>query len=375
MRSLTADRLAGLLAARRPPCVSIYLPTSPIFPDSQQNPILYRDLLRQVEDGLRRKYPDAVNELLERLGGVGGDALFWTQRCNGLAVFAAADLFEVLDLTKRVGPLAVVADSFHVKPLLRLLQMPDRFQVLGLTRNRVRMFEGDRDGLEEIDLKGVPATMEEALAAPPRRGEDVAAGHTRPFPVAGAGHPGGHPAKGTDAKIDAEAFFQVVDRAVWERHSRPSGLPLILAALPVNQALFRKVSHNSQLLGEGVERDPDAATPRQLAEAAAPLLESRHKAELRKIIDDYHAAHARGQGSDNLAEVARAAQEGRVGALLIDETRYVPGTGGSPQPGGESGADLLDDIGEAVLRQKGNVLVVPSECVPSRTGLAAIYRY
>ena len=37
--------------------------------------------------------------------------------------------------------------------------------------------------------------------------------------------------------------------------------------------------------------------------------------------------------------------------------------------------DMLDDLGEMVLRQKGTVLVVPAEQVPSKTGLAAIYRY
>ena len=64
--------------------------------------------------------------------------------------------------------------------------------------------------------------------------------------------PPGHPATRDDAKLDSERFFRAVDRAVWERVSRPSGLPLVIAALPEHQAVFRAVSRNSQLLEAGV---------------------------------------------------------------------------------------------------------------------------
>src|SRR5262249_12473427 len=156
--------------------------------------------------------------------------LYWTHRQDGLVVFGCPDAFEVFDLPRQVPPLAVVADSFHVKPLLRLARTPDRYQILCLTRNHVQLFEGDRDGLNQIDLEGGPATVEEGL------GEDVSAPQHRDNfrgsfgpvgggkmassrepgirPPADKGPPGGHPAKGDDSKLDGERFFTVVDRAV-----------------------------------------------------------------------------------------------------------------------------------------------------------------
>jgi len=287
MRFLTAQRLATLLGAHQAPCISIYLPANGSYPGSQQNAILYKDLLRQAEDALRHRYPGAtVQALLHNFRALGDDQAFWMNRHGAVAVLGSADTFEVLDLPQPIPALAVVADAFHVKPLLRLAQSSGRYQVLCLTRSRARLFEGDRDLLEEIELQGVPRTMEEALAASQRRDDEgglsgaatgpeaVAASQPGPFPQAGEGRPGGHPAKGNDSKLVAERFFQAVDRVVWERHSRPSGLPLILAALPVNQALFRKVSHNGQLLPEGVEGEPDAFSLRQLREAAWQILAS-----------------------------------------------------------------------------------------------------
>jgi len=37
--------------------------------------------------------------------------------------------------------------------------------------------------------------------------------------------------------------------------------------------------------------------------------------------------------------------------------------------------DLLDDLGEQVLKNGGDVVVLPSERMPSSTGVAATYRY
>jgi hypothetical protein len=37
--------------------------------------------------------------------------------------------------------------------------------------------------------------------------------------------------------------------------------------------------------------------------------------------------------------------------------------------------DLLDDMGELVIKMGGQVMVLPAEKMPSETGLAAIFRY
>lgn len=37
--------------------------------------------------------------------------------------------------------------------------------------------------------------------------------------------------------------------------------------------------------------------------------------------------------------------------------------------------DVLDDLGELVLKMKGHVVVVPAERMPTDTGVAATYRF
>ena len=42
------QRLKALLADYPAPCLSVYQPTYRSFPDSQQNPVQYRNLLREL---------------------------------------------------------------------------------------------------------------------------------------------------------------------------------------------------------------------------------------------------------------------------------------------------------------------------------------
>jgi hypothetical protein len=37
--------------------------------------------------------------------------------------------------------------------------------------------------------------------------------------------------------------------------------------------------------------------------------------------------------------------------------------------------DLLDDLGELALKKGGQIVIVPSERMPTRNGVAAIYRF
>lgn len=122
--------------------------------------------------------------------------------------------------------------------LLRTVQSADRFHVLCLQRDKIRLYEGNRDGLIELKPAGVPWTVTDALgeAVIVQRDTLTAAGKSgepRPAPRPPEVPPG-HPAKGDDAKLDAEHFFRAIDEAILTHVSQPSGLPLLVTALAPN---------------------------------------------------------------------------------------------------------------------------------------------
>ncbi|MBN2200165.1 MAG: hypothetical protein JW747_09995, partial [Candidatus Aminicenantes bacterium] len=365
-------RLAEFLSAQKPPCLSLYQPTFRHHPDNRQDPIRFGNLVKRMENSLAQKYsPSETRAFLEPFRALAADRGFWNHTLDGLAVLASPGLFKVFKLQRPVPERAVVADSFHIKPLIRIFQSADRYQILGLSRQDIKLFEGNRDVLDEIEpALGVPRTITEAL------GKELTEPHLTVASYGlGAGKTPmrhGHGGKKDEVDKDAERFFRAVDRAVLEHHSRPSGLPLLLAALPEHAALFRKVSRNPQLADEGIDIHPDALSAEDLRRRAWQAFEPRYLARLAKLVEEFGEAKAKGLGSDDPAQAAAAAAAGRVAALLIEAGRQVPGridaSSGrveSADPSDPEIDDLLDDLGELVLKRGGQVVVVPKERMPT----------
>ena len=273
--------------------------------------------------------------------------------------------------------IAVVSNSFHLKPLIPLLYEDQHYHVLALTKNEVGLWEGRADGIIELDLAGVPGSIAEALgeetdvsrAGLNRHGGSSAGGQR----VHGAG-------KGTDEEKDElRRYFREVDKAVTERLSRRSARPLILAAVDYYHPLFREVSKNPQLLADGITQDPKALKPSQLREAALTIFGARRRERQEEAVEEYGTCQARHQGSADLQEVCSAAAAGRVKRLLLEERKRLWGrldretgevaVGGAP--GNPDDADVLDDLAELTLTRGGEVMLVPQDQMPSTTGLAA----
>lgn len=370
MSGLTNEILAGFSTHQEPPCLSLYQPTHRQHPENQQDPIRFRSLLKELEASLRQKYPTAeAQRLLKPFEALAQDAEFWSHTLDGLAVLGGPGIFRALRIPQQVTEWVAVGESFYTKPLRRFLQSADRYQVLGLSLDEIRLFEGNRHALDELDLvPGVPRSIADA------RGVKL----TEPqLAIASYGGVGGDSnrmqhgqgAKADDADIDVERFFRAVDRAVFEHYSKPSGLLLILAALPEHHHLFRQVSQNPHLVAGGILRYPESLPSDELRALAWQTIEPGYQARMASLLEEFQQAHSKSAGSDDLAQVAEASTSGRVETLLIDGERQVT------DPTDPLVGDLLDDLGELVAKNGGMVLVVPAGRMPSRTGLAAIYRY
>lgn len=383
MDSLKEDYAAGLLEACEPPCLSLYQPTHRHHPENQQDPIRFRNLVKVLEESLLQRYPtDEIRPLLDPFLALADDRDFWNHTLDGLAVLGARGMFRVYRLQRPVAELVVVADSFHTKPLMRILQSADRYQILGLSRQEIKLFEGNRDALDEIEpAHGVPRTITEAL------GEELTESHQTVASYGGVGgshspmhH--GHGGKASEVDSDAERFFRAIDRGILEHHSQPSALPLILATLPEHRHMFHQVSHNPFLLVEGIDIHPDALPIDELRQRAWQVFEPHYLARLAALVEEFGRARSQDLGHDELARVARAVAVGRVATLLIEADREVPGRIDAATGDVEFDDlapleidDALDDLGALALKMGGEVVIVPTERMPTETGIAAIYRY
>jgi hypothetical protein len=384
MELLTKELIQELLSVDQAPCLSLYMPTYRTHPENLKNPIRFKNLVSEMEESLLQKYSaNEVQEYLEPLEALVNDNDIWNYTKEGLAVFSAKGMFKVVELHKSVEELAMVADSFHTKPLRQYLQSLDHFHVLGLTLHDIRLFEGNRHSLTEIELtKDTPKTITEAL------GDELTDKHTTVASYGGSGGESsnmhhGHGGKSEETEKDAERFFRVVAKTIYEHYSKPSGWPLILAALTEHHNLFQKVSKNPLLLPNGITINPSSVSTDKLANMAWEVMEPEYNLKLETLVERFEQARANGKGSDDYKEVAVAAVGGRVDTLLVEADRIIAVKVTNLETGNTQKKDLsnpkvddlLDDMGELVLKMGGQVMVLPTDKMPSETGLAAIFRY
>lgn len=381
---ITSEAVNEIVSHRGDLCLSIFQTTHRNFPDNKQDPIRFRNLVDKLEASLVNKYPAAqTKSLLRDFRLLESDKEMWNCTWNGLAVLSSPGLFKVFRLPIEVPEVSLAADTFFTKPLRQVLQSSMRYQVLGLSRKSIRIFEGNGHMLNEIELaKEVPRTVSEAL------GYELTEPHLTVAAYGGVGprtnsmyH--GHGDKSSEIEIDDERFFRAIDSSVFEHHSKSSKLPLILASLPEHHHLFGQISGNPYLLSAKIPHHPDSITNKELESLAWKVFEPIFNTELNALKEKFNFARAKNLGSDDLGEVAKAVHEGRVQTLVIASDSQVSGhldreTGriiGSDLKDPAKDDDLLDDLGEFATERGASVIVLPKNQIPSDSGVAAVYRF
>lgn len=383
MRQISIELFTELLATHESPCVTLYLPTHRKHPDNTQDAIHFRNSLRELESLLAEKHDESqVRAMLKPFNQLVGDLEFWNHRTDGLAIFCSPGKFEIVELQRPVEELLVVADSFHTKPLIRVLQSANRYQVLCLSRHEAQLYEGNRDALEPVELTNVTATISDVVTSGRSPSTQTVGSYGKRSGEGGTVTHDGHEPKTNAKEADVLKFFRAVDRGVLEHHSRPTGLPLMLVALPESQTQLRRLSDNPFLLADGIKVDPDSLSVDELRKQAWNAIEPFYLTRLHELKEKFGDAQARQTGSGDLSDAAKAAASDKVATLLVEADRVIPGvvdrTTGAIHPAGPATShvdDMLDDLAELVVAQGGEVIVVPKERMPTESGLAAIYRY
>jgi hypothetical protein len=400
MTLVSREDLRALKEQASPPCVSLYLPTFRGGVEVQQSPIRLKNLLRQTEEQLEavgNGHRGKGHALLDEARRLVDDMAFWQRQSDGLALFLAPGVFRTFSVPVSFPELALVGDRFHVAPLLRLLEGDGPFHVLALSQKSVRLFEATRHTIEECDLGDVPRSVQEALRYDET--EHSLQFHSVPSTPqtvgsrgrGGAGsqavHTGrrqgmfhGHGVVDDDAKAQVQRFIQVLDDAlVAKLRNRP--LPLVVAAVDYELAMYRQYSKHPKLVPGGVEGNPQLLSADELRELAWREVRPVFLEEIKRDARRYHDLQGSARASGELDEVLAAAVDGRVEALFVDTTDHRWGRFDAAgrkvevhedrKPGDE---DLVDRAAFEVLFHGGTVHALEAH-TPSGGPVAALYRY
>ena len=374
MAIFTRDDLLRLLGPHGAPCISILMPTHRHPPGIEQDPIRFKNLLNTAQSLLVKQYSSAeVRALLDPLAELASPR-FWQHQMDGLALFCSPDLLAEYRIPMRLPELAIVADSFHVKPLIRFLQTNERYFVLALSQKQVTLYEGTCYALGPVNLAELPASMTQALGIEPqeRHMNLRTLGRNMVGPIF---H--GHGAPAESRKDDLSRFFRSIDLALWE-FLREDASPLILAGVDYYFPLYREISRCPNLAEKTVSGNFDHASPDQIHEQVQPVARAIFQEREEAAVSAYEFAHARGLGIEDVNTIARLSVQGRVRQLLLAEGAHAWGrldreSGKLTPAAAQQDAnddDILDDLAEGVLARGGDVMIVAADRMP-RGGVAA----
>ncbi len=378
MDLFTREDLKTLLAPHAAPCVSVFMPAH--RGGAEADPIRWRKHLAEAEERLAAAGWRATEtrELLAPGRRLLEDGTFWKYQGDGLACFLAPQFQHSYRLPLALADLVTVGDRFHIAPLLPLLTGDGRFFVLALSQNVVRLLQGTRDSIHEVDLKGVPQGLAEALRTHDR--DEPLTFHSRPTSGGGWGAIfEGHGVGIDDAKDDLLRYFQQIDQGL---HAvlREERAPLVLAAVDYLHPIYRQANTYSHLLERGIEGNPDRLGLRELHDRAWPLVQPLFEEARRRAVAQYRRLAGTGHASGQLEAVVAAAHAGQVETLFVARGRSVWGvfdpSAGRVERHAQAAfedVDLLDLAAAHTLRHGGTVYAVEPPQVPSEADVAAIF--
>jgi len=360
------------------PCVSVFLPTHRAGPEVQQGPIRLKNLLRQATEALKANGVRApeIELLLAPLWRLVDDGLFWQYQSDGLALYSRPGWWRSLRVPLELPELAVVADRFHVSPLLPLLTGDGHFFVLALSQNQVRLLEGTRDRLEEVDLPGVPLGVRDALLG--KEGQKQLQLYVADRGGVGAkGVFHGHGSAGDVQEEQVLRYLREVDRALGEVLAGERA-PMVLAAVEQLAPLWRQATTYPHLVAETLAGNPEDLGLHELHPRAWAVVEPLFLQAQREAAARYHQLAGTGRTSKDPREIVRAAEHGRVDTLFAAQQPAGPSADGGGVPVNDEGSglqDLRELATVTTLTNGGTVYLLPAGAVPGGGSAAAVFRY
>lgn len=378
---ITPGDLRRLADTSAEPCVSILMPTHRAGLDQAQDPVRLKNLLKDATDqlidlGLRA--PEAA-DLLSPVAELLHDAGFWAHQEAALAIYLSDKAFETYRLADETDEVVVVADGFHLKPLLPALATGARFHLLALSQNQVRLLEGTPTHLTEMALTDIPPSLAHVVRFDDRDQQLHSHGADRVGRgrVTASFH--GHGGTTDTSKDDLLRFLRAVDEGVVDVTGQ-SGRPLVLAGVDYVVAAYRNLTNHPGIVDTAIDGNPEQLSAGELQARAWPIVQAVLDDGRRAAADAFLAGS--GPTASAATEVIPAAAAGRVHALFAPADAQLWGTFDEHQsevvqhdqhePGDE---DLFDVAAIETLMRGGTVYVAPSEEVPGSGPLAAILRY
>lgn len=389
MNILTKEEVKALMGRHSDVCISMFLPALKGGGEIQQRRFNLLNQLKETQHRLLVEHPLAVEhgKLLKPVYALLDDEQSWQAIGDSLAMFCAHDEFHCYRIPFDCKSQVILTDHFYLKPLLPLFVADQRFYLLALSQNDLRLFECTHFRITEMAL---PDTVPQDLAHVQTHEEPDNQVQFRSSSSGASRGTGGRRAvifygQGVgidDAKENILRYFQQIDRGLHEiLHDEQA--PLIIAGVEYLLPIYREANTYPHLIEQGgILGNPDKLSAHTLLEHAWPLVEPYVLRAQHEVLNHYEAWAQTELASANSSEIVLAAFYGRVADLFValdqeqwgtfDPTTYAIQIHEERESGDD---DLLDLAATQSILHGGRVYAMERENMPDKALLAAVFRF
>ena len=368
-----------VLAAAKSPCVTVAVRV----PNPVQIHTQLKNAVRGVEQGLKDRDIDdeTAADLAAPIHALAAHIEERKEWSKAIMLFRSPDIFRYFAMRDLEQEFVTVGDRFQIRPLLSLLSRHQEFYLLALSLKHVRLFHCTHHSGEELEWRGLaPQSLHVWMNTrqPDHLLDNRAAGGPSVGSMKGVVF-----GTNTDRERQDEYvmhFFNQVDKAL-EKILVDKSIPLILAGVESEVALYRRVNTYPQLMDRAIHGSPDGSPARELRERALKTVREVFSAPLRKALDWFEQYRGTSRVASKLDEILKAASEGRISDLILrEDAAYLGIWDACAQtilaPRDHSGQeDLLNRAALETVIRKGQAFAVKTSEMPNRMDAFAVLRF
>lgn len=333
MKELTIKDLNALNVSSKGPMISLYLSKDVAILDQKSIRDRLKELLLKAELYLLKDYTRSyVDSFMAKL---------WNERYldklealdRGMVIFYSEEGFGgdlgYIKVQSSINDLVVVADSYHIKPLIRIKNNVRGFFIVTMSSRAINVLIENSGHLVKIDsYRNEPG-------------------------IDGKG------------KKEGREFFLNASQEL-NKLFAAYRLPIVLAGVKAHIGNMKKLLNQSMLMEESIVGNVEKMKAAELQERVYNILTPYYEQKELGALTELEVAMSRERAITYLEDIAISAVYGKITKLFVVENRYVWGsinkqTGEifiEPKQINSHDDDILDDLCQLVLSKGGEVVVV-----------------
>jgi hypothetical protein len=382
VETLRHEVIPDLIHATAPCITLLFPPYRPGEPGETAAALLKAELQQATKDLAEREVKEPlISELLEPLRHLSNEEESLGGSGSDRVIFRSREVSHRFALPVPALPAraCTVGDCFWIRPILASLTLPTHVYVLEITKKAVTLLAcGITGGVTPLELPAkTPKTLDAFLEFDPPDHDLMNRSAAGPSTGAMQGVQFGTGSGRETQHAHLSDFYRAIDRGVKELLGSNQA-PLILAGVGEDVAIYRPINTYSNLLEQGIQGSPGPAiTPAQILRQAHDITLFDIQRRAAREMSESQERLAPARFSSDLESILRAAAEGRVSDLYLDENGRCTGNFDGKIFGGRTNwrdEDLLNVAAVETLLHGGAVSSLPSHLMTGAVAAAA-FRY